>query len=177
MAFRVATWFPHDTVPESREYAKDSLLTATKTKVKTQGRRGQYAWVQESSMDGWALVKYVQFTAATAQGAPVAYGITGKAKVVVAASAANSGRYAGFPLQAQSASTWGWMQVRGANVYRLVTDKGVAAGNLLIKDQVTAGMLDSRVTGGSQDGFVCAVALQSDSGSFMAPGKAFIRCE
>lgn len=175
MAFQIVTFWPHTTVPEAREYYHDAPFSLTKQTKKNVGRRNLDAFAYESSVQGFITAKFVQFTAVTAQGAPCAYGNTAKNKVVVAASAANSAKVCGFSMQAQSTSTWGWIQTTGPNVYKLVTSKSAAIGSRLVKSSATAGMLAVASAKGSQDAWVCAIALQSDSGSFMAPGKAIVK--
>lgn len=170
MSFKIATWFPFNTLPEAREYFRQhSVLDNDKAAT---AQHGTVVAMYESSVGAWVAFKYMQAGVAITAGQVVSHGAKHKAQIVVAASTINGGRAFGYAPAAITASYWGWIQIGGPNVYKVLTDKTVIAGGKAIKKlTATAGLLTKPASTGSQDGFVLGRALQSDSGSYMAPGK------
>lgn len=165
---------PFGTVPETAERLKQVDLAAAKNVP--QVGRGEYVKAYADSYKAWGIFREVQFRKKPSQvGVPVSYST--QSTVTIKATAGNSARRAGIALGTPSVSQYGFIQVHGVNFRRIVTDTGVAAATpLLIKDEATDGMCDTPTNTGTQIGWVLGRAFVADSGSFMAPGKAFIDC-
>lgn len=121
-----------------------------------------------------ATFKYVFTKKKIPKGAVVSYSSPGV--VGIGATAGATRRRAGVACSLISASTYGFIQTKGANVYRVATDKGVLASEDVIKDEATAHILDTTVqsVAGTQTGWTCGRAMADDSGSWMAPGKLIL---
>lgn len=172
MGIQYITFFPHRTIPESQSYYPGIVLTGN---VSTQAAvpAGTTVFAYHTSFTAWGRFTYLRTRKTqVAIGAPVAlstYGILSRA-----ASGANSRKAIGVTMAVMSASQYGWVQTAGINFRRLVTDKGIVNGDRCIKDEATAGMLDTYVNTGTQAAWTFVTALADDSGSFQAAGKAII---
>ena len=180
MGIQSVEFFPFartSTNPALEDFGRGiNILSDTDTYAKAP--RGQMCYAFHTSFNAWGRFRYCHFKKKICQkGAPVAY--SGAAKINLAASVANSQQRAGIAMARASASQYAWVQVEGANFQRVPTDGGIAAGDVCIKDESTAGMLDTvtRSTASTQTGWIMARALAADSGSFMAIGKLIITCE
>lgn len=133
------------------------------------------------------VFRYVFSKIKTTKGQPVSIVSTATTKaqnygfrVANSATAANSTRPAGIAIAKISASCYGYVQCSGplgdigdglGTVYAL-TDGGIAANDLCVKDQATDGMIDTAAasTAGTQISWVFVKALSADSGSYLVSG-------
>lgn len=163
--------FPHRTVPETTEQFAQIELTDKSTHKKGLNI-GDEIWASDSSYGGGRF-RYVFAKLTLKQGQPVHYSAVGKVSNV--ATEAGSKMRAGFACAAISASQYGFIQVGGLNFFKIQTDKGIAAGDVCIKDQASK-FIDTATNTGTQSGWVIGRALAADSASFQAPGKFMIEC-
>ena len=134
--------------------------------------RGQTFHAQCTASKTLAKFKYVFTKKKVPKGAVVSYSSPGV--VGIGASVGAAKRRAGAACSLISASTYGFIQIRGANVYRVSTDGGVAASDSCMKDEATAHILDTATNTGTQSAWICGYATAADSGSFMAPGTLIL---
>lgn len=136
--------------------------------------RGQTFHAECTAAKTIAEFKYVFTKKTVLKGAVVSYSSPGV--VGIGASVGAAKRRAGVACSRISASMYGFIQTRGANVYRVLTDKGIAASDDVIKDEATANILDTVLSTvvGTQIAWICGHALADDSGSYMAPGKLIL---
>lgn len=173
MGVQRSMWFPYQTVPEVTEQFAQSVLTETSSYKKFPLGTQRHAY--HTSFGAWGRFRYVKIKIAARQGAVVAY--SAASHVTCAPSAANSKLRAGVCCGVTTAvSQFGWIQVEGPNFFKVETDKGIAAGDMCIKDEATAQILDTmaQTVAGTQIGWVGFRAIAADSGSHMAIGKLII---
>lgn len=172
MGIQNITFFPHRTIPEAQSYYPGIVLTGNVSAYKV-FPVGTTVYAYHSSFTAWGRFIYCRTRKTqVAIGAPVAlstFGVLSRA-----ASAANSKKRVGFTMAVISASQHGWVQTAGINFRRLVTDKGIVNGDTCVKDEATAGMIDTATNTGTQSAWIIGRALADDSGSFQAPGKFII---
>jgi hypothetical protein len=125
--------------------------------------------------------RYVRFLAPVIKGNPVAVSSSAQSavkmhgwKVTKNASGTKSGRCCGIAVGTASTCQYGYVlshgPLGGPNSHYILTDGGVANGDLLIKDQVTAGMADTATNTGTQIAWLIGRATAADSGSYQAKG-------
>ena len=167
MGIQSTQFFPFartSTNPGMEDFGRGiTILTDVDTYPKAP--KGQMCYAFHTSFSAWGRFRYCQFRKKIGQkGAPVAY--SAAARINLAASVANSQQRAGVAMARASASQYAWVQVEGPNFQRVPTDGGIAAGDLCIKDEATAGMLDTlaRSIYGTQTAWIFGRALAADCG-------------
>lgn len=84
---------------------------------------------------------------------------------------------AGLAIGSIADGDFGWIQVRGISQAAITTDGNVAADELLIAHATTDGGADSGAASGATDpNLAFGYALDADSGTTLAAGKAYIDC-
>lgn len=130
--------------------------------------------------------RYVRFLGVVVKGNPVSTSSSAQSnakfggwKVTRGATNAKSARCVGIAIAGASTCQHGYVLTHGPlggpNNHYILTDKGVVNGDMLIKDQATAGMADTATNTGTQIGWVIAKATADDSGSYLA--KGFVNCQ
>lgn len=140
--------------------------------------RGQRFLAYDSAQKAYGTFAYVFSKVAIRKGSPVAWSSPGKVSHVKSAGA--SARRAGVSCALISTSTYGFIQTKGPNFYRVRTDTGIAASDICMKDDDGNNEHLETVTktiASTQTAWIMGRALAADSGSYMAPGKLVLECE
>lgn len=135
---------------------------------------------------GGRVYRYVRFLGPVIKGNPVATSCSSQGvakqngwRVTKNGSAIKSARCVGIAIGSMSTSEYGYVlehgPLGGPDSHYILTDGGVANGDLLIKDQTTAGMADTATFTGTQIAWVIGKATAADSGSYQA--KGWVNCQ
>jgi len=173
MGIKNISFIPYRTVPEAARPYPGIVLTGN-VSVYPKVPVGTTVFAFHTSFNAWGKFTYLRSRKTQSwSGAPV--GMSTNAILGAAGTAAMSANRVGVTMATVSASQYGWVQTAGINFKPIITDKGVAAGDMCFKDESTAKIIDTATNTGTQIGWAFIRALADDSTSYLAAGKAIIQ--